>query len=569
MKHKNELIINNNSNEKQNNYSQLKSINKNQTNRISIKNSSNNLSKNTTHFDIEFGSNLQKPNEPNLTTNLSSNQTVALKTTIKTDKSNSYPQKPKDNLNCKDNTNMSSTASELLNLSSNNAQNNTSNATIVSATNANQTPNEQQRRNKKRKPPNYYQSAEYANIIKHSQELSNQTNTSTSTTETSTTVQSSNQSESPNEIKQEQEQQLTNGTTQDEAVVAINAKSEIQNDNTHSQRENSTNDLSESLKSISLNEQASQQQQQQQQSHESNQNESSKKWSSLFKATAANAASVTNQVASPKQTNNKTSSNKSNQVQKTAALNSNQQPVNGHSSSSSVSSLAEQVASPMTNASTSDSLKTLGNFFKSCELKHSAPALQPRGIRNKQNWCYVNATLQALLACPPFYNLMRNVHQKIKTSNINVKEVPCLTAMSRFINEFKVMVRTQQNESSKPSKDLVIGEPFEIEYFYNILSELKFELALKSGRQEDAQEFLSALLNKLHEEMTKCLESLSLTNSSTSTVYTETVLNHSKTNGNSSNDLKPNENNLEEDDEWKEVGKKNRAFITRKVSLFY
>jgi len=259
-------------------------------------------------------------------------------------------------------------------------------------------------------------------------------------------------------------------------------------------------------------------------------------------------------------------------VQKPAVLNSNQQPVNGHSSSSSVSSLAEQSASPITTTSSSDSLKTLGNFFKSCELKHSAPALQPRGIRNKQNWCYVNATLQALLACPPFYNLMRNVHQKIKSSNINVKEVPCLTAMSRFINEFKVMVRTQQNESSKPSKDLVIGEPFEIEYFYNILSELKFELALKSGRQEDAQEFLTALLNKLHEEMIKCLESLSSTSSSstsTSTQYTETVENHSKTNGNSTYDLKPNENNLEEDDEWKEVGKKNRAFITRKVSHFY
>lgn len=40
---------------------------------------------------------------------------------------------------------------------------------------------------------------------------------------------------------------------------------------------------------------------------------------------------------------------------------------------------------------------------------HHHVAIQPRGLTNKGYWCYVNATLQALLACPPFYNLMHSI----------------------------------------------------------------------------------------------------------------------------------------------------------------
>jgi len=81
------------------------------------------------------------------------------------------------------------------------------------------------------------------------------------------------------------------------------------------------------------------------------------------------------------------------------------------------------------NTTPVDVLKAMGNILKQCELKHSAPALQPRGIRNKQSWCYINATLQALLACPPFYNLIKSIFQKIKSSNQNMKSVPCIAAL--------------------------------------------------------------------------------------------------------------------------------------------
>jgi ubiquitin carboxyl-terminal hydrolase 10 len=33
-------------------------------------------------------------------------------------------------------------------------------------------------------------------------------------------------------------------------------------------------------------------------------------------------------------------------------------------------------------------------------------SLLPRGLTNRSNYCYINSILQALLACPLFYNLL-------------------------------------------------------------------------------------------------------------------------------------------------------------------
>ena len=44
-------------------------------------------------------------------------------------------------------------------------------------------------------------------------------------------------------------------------------------------------------------------------------------------------------------------------------------------------------------------------FLKSYALNHKAQSLKPRGLSNRSNWCFVNAIMQALVACPPFFNL--------------------------------------------------------------------------------------------------------------------------------------------------------------------
>lgn len=155
-------------------------------------------------------------------------------------------------------------------------------------------------------------------------------------------------------------------------------------------------------------------------------------WSTLFKN---NSSSTTNNQRPQPQKNTKM------EVFPMAPSTSASVVTNGHADSH-----------PSVEPVSIDGLRMLGHMFKQCELKHSAPALQPRGIRNKQNWCYINAvsiqflisiflyfnfnvffnfikTLQALLACPPLYNLIKSIFQKIKSSNQNMKSVPCIAAL--------------------------------------------------------------------------------------------------------------------------------------------
>lgn len=130
--------------------------------------------------------------------------------------------------------------------------------------------------------------------------------------------------------------------------------------------------------------------------------------------------------------------------------------------------------------------------------------------------------------------------------------------------------QSEQQVVKNSSKELVIGEPFECEYFYDVLSKSQSHMEFRPGRQEDAQEFLSFLLNRLHEEMVKCLESLNPPKQQPSQPQ-QTSLDYTKTNGKSNgygeaNSAAVNGGEIQEDDDWHEVGRKNRAFVTRKVA---
>lgn len=181
------------------------------------------------------------------------------------------------------------------------------------------------------------------------------------------------------------------------------------------------------------------------------------------------------------------------------------------------------------------------------------------------------------------------VYSKFKSSGGgNQLQVPFVAALGRFISEFKVMVRTNSSSSNsenvKSSKELVIGEPFECEYIYDVLmSHVSNENngsssngEFKLGRQEDAQELLSYLLNRLHEEMVKCLESLTSSSRPQQVEHAEhqnemTNGNYLKSNGGLQNGHDKHDVNGkddQDDDEWREVGRKNRAFVTRKVIFF-
>lgn len=71
----------------------------------------------------------------------------------------------------------------------------------------------------------------------------------------------------------------------------------------------------------------------------------------------------------------------------------------------------------------------LKEFLSEYQLNHHAVSLQPRGLCNRSNYCYINAILQALIACPPFYNMLKSLPSTTKRGK---SSTPIIDAMSVY-----------------------------------------------------------------------------------------------------------------------------------------
>ncbi|XP_075226103.1 ubiquitin specific protease 10 isoform X2 [Lycorma delicatula] len=216
-------------------------------------------------------------------------------------------------------------------------------------------------------------------------------------------------------------------------------------------------------------------------------------------------------------------------------------------------------------------LLELGNFLVHYQLEHKPAALQPRGLTNRSNYCYINATLQALLACPPLYNLMKAV-ATFRGNSINNNKgksfTPIIDSMVKFMNEFEEMSSSGNLVKSRREKaqarkeeqspgggggiEVVTGAAFEPTYVYKMLNVIRNDTAFPvEGRQEDAEEFLSCLLNGLNDEMLE-LQKLANNNMSNGEVTTNGEL-YQEHDG---------------ENEWKEVtNARNRPSVTRRTEV--
>ncbi|KAI7884255.1 cysteine proteinase [Lichtheimia hyalospora FSU 10163] len=141
----------------------------------------------------------------------------------------------------------------------------------------------------------------------------------------------------------------------------------------------------------------------------------------------------------------------------------------------------------------------IADIINRYEPRYDVPLLEPRGMINNVNTCFMNVILQPLSHCPPFYNLLKTIGNHVVHSFKS--KTPLLDSMIEFVNEF----RPESTANPADHNPEPYGEPFVPEYVYDALRGQKRFDSLR-GRQEDAEEFLCFLLDGLHEEMVSVLK---------------------------------------------------------------
>uniref|UniRef100_A0A182TGA5 USP domain-containing protein n=1 Tax=Anopheles melas TaxID=34690 RepID=A0A182TGA5_9DIPT len=151
-----------------------------------------------------------------------------------------------------------------------------------------------------------------------------------------------------------------------------------------------------------------------------------------------------------------------------------------------------------------------GDFLSGYSIDNTNISMMPRGLINRSNYCYINTILQALIACPPFYHLMRTIRTLPAAKNSKHPK-PFIDAMCALANEFSqlpIRSKPQQQQrggGDKGKKDdipeIQVDTPFEPTVIYKMLNGIRSDIFQIEGRQEDAEEFLGCVLNRLNDEM--------------------------------------------------------------------
>lgn len=165
----------------------------------------------------------------------------------------------------------------------------------------------------------------------------------------------------------------------------------------------------------------------------------------------------------------------------------------------------------------------------------------PRGLINSGNLCFLNATLQALLSCAPFVQLLHD----LKRRDIPKVSYPTLVAFTEFISEFEMPAGSSSNR--KDLNSLETGRPFNPAMFGAVLKNFTPDVPNSMSarpRQEDAQEFLSFTMDQMHDELLKLGGNFLVLNGGKLSVVSSV-----------------------EDDEWETVGPKNKSAVTRTQSF--
>ncbi|KAL6720113.1 hypothetical protein ACLMJK_002034 [Lecanora helva] len=213
-----------------------------------------------------------------------------------------------------------------------------------------------------------------------------------------------------------------------------------------------------------------------------------------------------------------------------------------------------------TNGFVPSKAKSLADALTSFHIRDSVETgkvafLEPRGLVNTGNMCYMNSILQVLVFCVPFYDFLERIgNQAIHSFK---SDTPLIDAMIMFMREFAVIdaaVSVDQLRMRLKDGELEqYGEAFIPEFVYEVIRRVPRFSSMRRGHQQDAEEFLGFLLEEMHEECNRVIKSSDNRATGVST----------STDGTALPDSGSSDSQAVEDKGWLEVGPRQRAAITR------
>ncbi|KAL5333850.1 hypothetical protein BJX70DRAFT_45314 [Aspergillus crustosus] len=194
--------------------------------------------------------------------------------------------------------------------------------------------------------------------------------------------------------------------------------------------------------------------------------------------------------------------------------------------------------------SVADVLQNLGNDVS--QYSDKVAFLEPRGLVNTGNMCYMNSVLQILVSCVPFYQFLDHIGKR--ASHSFHSNFPMIDALIMFMKEFRAIDAADNEEQLrmrlKPNELEQYGEAFIPEFVYEVIRQVPRFRDMRRGHQQDAQEFLGFLLEEMHEECARAAKESAPGPAPT------TAVESTSTNG-------------ENSDGWLEVGHKQKSAVTR------
>ncbi|KAJ8715965.1 hypothetical protein PYW08_013250 [Mythimna loreyi] len=189
----------------------------------------------------------------------------------------------------------------------------------------------------------------------------------------------------------------------------------------------------------------------------------------------------------------------------------------------------------------------MGEFLSKYQLDNRPVSLLPRGLTNRSNYCYVNAILQALIACPPFYNMLKALPYQTRRGKSSTPVIDSLVELCYEFSPLAPAARAARGAAAGGAPAVPAGPPLEGGAGQRVLRALRPFPGSQEGRQEDAEEFLGCLLNSLNDEMLELIKLVEPEEARAAAAPTAAELALAA-----------------EDDEWKVMGPRNRGAVERR-----